>query len=477
MMDPQQIDPQMLVSGGAQPQVDPSPLMPSPDPSPGPLSPSPMQPVMPDAPPSPLPQVAPSGLPQFLAMLKSASAQQPATRKEIISNAISDFMMAIGQGLSNRGRGGQSTGAGAAMQAPFLLAQQRKQMAFDRIQQMQKMAIDAMQAQAQLQNSDRPRNIDPLSPPGIVADIAKAKALEQIKPTPVRNIDPLSPEGIGAAVARDRQEKANTPIKPEDMTPEERFTALRLKEAITLNNGNPLPLGQEAIVRGKARGEWAGFGREQKDNSIQTIARIDRSFNSRNAEINKEAEAVSAGIQRVGRLIDTIDTGSPIADSVTAPELMVVMAGGQGSGVRITQAEITNIMGGQSKWQQMKAALNQWNTDPVAANKILAPMRGQIRALVAKVNEKLQAKEAIIESARQQLIDTDEIKQHQQIVADAKAQLAAIDMGKQYVPRGTNAPPVTSQGTTRMSKPDGKQVDVPNANVPAALKLGGKIIR
>lgn len=168
---------------------------------------------------------------------------------------------------------------------------------------------------------------------------------------------------------------------------------------------------------------------QPKDTTESDRNRIERSFNSRASEIEKAGQPVSDGLQRVGRLMDTLNNGSPLADSVTAPELLVVMAGGQGSGVKITQSEINSIVGGQSHWEQMKSALQQWNTDPAKANKILEPMRNQIKSLVSKVNEKLSAKEAAIEDARQKLIDTDDPKQHKQIVADTKKALASIDTG------------------------------------------------
>ncbi len=193
--------------------------------------------------------------------------------------------------------------------------------------------------------------------------------------------------------------------------------------------------------------------REPKDTTASDSAKVERSFNERSKELEKAAQPVSDSIQRLGRLIDTIDTASPIADSLTAPELMVVMAGGAGSGVRITTAEIMNIMGGQSKWEQAKAALAQWSTDPAKANKILEPMRGQIRMLLNTVTSKLTAKQSVIEDARQKLIDTEDPKAHKQILADAKKQLTSIDAGgKAEAPDTLTLP----NGTVLTKGSDGK---------------------
>ncbi len=175
--------------------------------------------------------------------------------------------------------------------------------------------------------------------------------------------------------------------------------------------------------------EMANAKRAPKDTTVSDQARVERSYNTRKTELDKSAQPVYDSLQRLGRLKDTIDNGSPIADSVTAPELLVVMAGGAGSGVRITTAEINNIMGGSSKWEQVKSAINQYNTDPAKANKILEPMRGQIRKLLDSVQSKLAQKESVIEDAQQKLIDTEDPKEHKQIVADTKKALAAIDSG------------------------------------------------
>lgn len=200
----------------------------------------------------------------------------------------------------------------------------------------------------------------------------------------------------------------------------------------------------------------AAAKRAPKDTTASDQARIERSFNARNSELEKDAKPISDSIQRLGRLNDTITNGSPIADSVTAPELMVVMAGGAGSGVRITTAEINNIMGGSSKWEQAKAALNQWNTNPAAANKILEPMRGQIKKLLDTVNSKLVQKEQVIEEARQKLIDTDDSKEHKQIVADTKKALAAIDSGTQKSSPGGNPGSAPSGGGIPLNPSTGK---------------------
>src|SRR5688572_25101896 len=72
----------------------------------------------------------------FEAMLKLMGPSEPeepkpASTKEKITTAVGDFLGAVGEGLRNRGRRGQSTGAGAAMVAPKVFAAQRAQQALE----------------------------------------------------------------------------------------------------------------------------------------------------------------------------------------------------------------------------------------------------------------------------------------------------------------------------------------------------------
>jgi hypothetical protein len=95
---------------------------------------------------------------QMLALLMGEAMKdlQPAPErspKQRIATAISDVMLSIGQGLANRGRGGQTTGLGAALSAGPLLAQQRQQQAEAKRTQALQMAMQA--AQVQGQQSDR----------------------------------------------------------------------------------------------------------------------------------------------------------------------------------------------------------------------------------------------------------------------------------------------------------------------------------
>jgi hypothetical protein len=120
------------------------------------------------------------------------------------------------------------------------------------------------------------------------------------------------------------------------------------------------------------------------------------------------------------------------------------MAGGQGSGLRMNEAEIARVVGGRSNWESLKASINKWQLDPSKANSITPDQRQQIRALVKTVSDKLNSKQEILNQAAGDLVNSDDPKEHRGIVQKARLGLNSIDEGNQAAQGGGNAP----QGAT-----------------------------
>jgi len=189
-------------------------------------------------------------------------------------------------------------------------------------------------------------------------------------------------------------------------------------------------------------------------------ARADRSYEFNSKQLTALATPIDTAVSRLGRLQDTLAQNSPQADALIAPELLTVMAGGQGSGLRMNEAEISRIVGGRSNWQSLQAAANRWSLDPSTANSITPSQRQQIRALVREVSRKLTAKQKILSDAQQGLISVDDPKAHRQIIAGAKQQLNAIDSG--------------GSGSFQVTAPDGSvHTFADQAGVDRFKKLAG----
>src|SRR6185369_3592128 len=155
--------------------------------------------------------------------------------------------------------------------------------------------------------------------------------------------------------------------------------------------------------------------------------RSDKSYQFHSGQLDKVGKPVEDAVTRLGRLQDTLAQNSPQADALVAPELLTVMAGGQGSGLRMNEAEISRIVGGRSNWESLKAAANKWQTDPSKANSITPSQRQQIRSLVGVVAGKLQAKQKIMDDARQSLINANDPEEHKRILYEARKKLTDID--------------------------------------------------
>ena len=190
-------------------------------------------------------------------------------------------------------------------------------------------------------------------------------------------------------------------------------------------------------------------------------ARDDKSYEAREKELNTLGAPIAQLGQRFGRLKDTIAQGTPQADALIAPELLTVMAGGQGSGLRMNEAEIARIVGGRSKWETLRAAIQQWSTDPKTANSITEEQRQQIRALVQTVDGKLSKKQNALNSAYERLSTAKSPEEHRQIVNETRKIFQGVDNGEGedggggVPPKGATMKVPDKQGKMHWS--DGKQ--------------------
>lgn len=151
-----------------------------------------------------------------------------------------------------------------------------------------------------------------------------------------------------------------------------------------------------------------------------------------NNQLNTLGKPVSDLNMRMGRLKDTLAQGTPQADALVAPELLTIMAGGQGSGLRMNEAEISRIVGGRSHWENLKASAQKWSLDPSTANSITADQRAQVRALVQTVDHKLQAKQSIVNDAANRLVSLENPTEQHQVLAQTRQKLQQVDKFGHY---------------------------------------------
>jgi hypothetical protein len=90
----------------------------------------------------------------------------------------------------------------------------------------------------------------------------------------------------------------------------------------------------------------------------------------------------------------------------------------------MNEAELTRIIGGRSRWESLKAALNQWSTDPSKANSITPAQRQDIQKLVNEMRTRVGNRLRAVDDAEAELIDADDVGLHRKIVAKAKKTLS-----------------------------------------------------
>jgi hypothetical protein len=219
---------------------------------------------------------------------------------------------------------------------------------------------------------------------------------------------------LEAYTAMNEAKEGAKPVKPEKPdTPEQQFIDDYQKK----NQGASIADAVKAYALATTRPEKGGTA----------DARADRSYTYNNNKLDTLAKPIEDAEARMGRLRESLAQGTPQADALVAPELLTIMAGGAGSGLRMNEAEISRIVGGRSKWQSLEASINQWSTDPTKANSITPEQRQQIRDLTEAVNAKLQKKQQALDQARENLLNSDDPKEHRKIVTDAHHALTQVD--------------------------------------------------
>jgi hypothetical protein len=225
--------------------------------------------------------------------------------------------------------------------------------------------------------------------------------------------DPKSDQQLQQMI-QTKQSTATKPEKPDN--PEQQFT----DEFQRTHPGSSIQQAQRAYVQNQ----------HVTDPTARNDTRADKSYQFNVGQLNTLGKPITDRVTRLSTLQDTINQTSPQADALIAPELLTVMAGGQGSGLRMNEAEISRIVGGRTAWESIKAAANKWQTDPRKGLSITPAQRGQIRSLMQAVYGKLQQKQSILDQAQQDLIKTDDPKEHRSIVARARQQMTTIDQGQ-----------------------------------------------
>jgi hypothetical protein len=79
------------------------------------------------------------------------------------------------------------------------------------------------------------------------------------------------------------------------------------------------------------------------------------------------AKPVKSHLDSANELTQILRMKTPVTDKLVSPLVLKAIIAGQGSGFRMTRAEIDNITHGRSRWEDLNVALNKWSSDPTQA--------------------------------------------------------------------------------------------------------------
>lgn len=127
-------------------------------------------------------------------------------------------------------------------------------------------------------------------------------------------------------------------------------------------------------------------------------------------DINTEQTKLDTDLERVDRAETVLSSPNFLADAVAAPEVLQIMAGGMGSGLRMTDAELNRVNSAQNKLDQLKAGLAKWG---IGAPKTLQDdIRKNMKDLIETVRKARERKAAIME---QTITDLDAATTQEQV--------------------------------------------------------------
>jgi len=178
--------------------------------------------------------------------------------------------------------------------------------------------------------------------------------------------------------------------------------------------------------------EAAAEQRVQQGLPAKDEAANDRGYQFNSTQLEKIRTPIDALSTRMSTLTQNTNFHTPQADALLAPEILSVVAGGSGSGLRMNQAELDRIMGGATKWTQLQTALNKWSTDPQHAT-FTDEQRNQMRQIVGAIQSKVTAQQTILEDGEQKLIDAKDRTEQRQVVANTRKLIDAVNNGKKLI--------------------------------------------
>lgn len=150
---------------------------------------------------------------------------------------------------------------------------------------------------------------------------------------------------------------------------------------------------------------------------------LDKSYQFHTAQISALSKPIQDRRDRIERLQTSLNEKTPQADALIAPELLTAMAGGQGSGLRMNEAEISRIVGGRTALEGLKSTMMRYINEPNKPFLIPDNQRAQIQSLLNAVEQQAQENQNAVIEAQQRLSEAKDTQTHKKIFSNLRSRL------------------------------------------------------
>lgn len=170
--------------------------------------------------------------------------------------------------------------------------------------------------------------------------------------------------------------------------------------------------------------------RDTSAHDMQRDAHLQTAKEHAYTEFNTDAKPFNDRIDRTNKLVENLNQKTNISDSTLAEQFVTLTAGGAGSGVRISQPMIDQVLKrSRTSWQDLDVALRRWSTaSPGQARETSVfftdEQRAAMRALAVAYRQEANRQHAKIVSARHQIDSAKDIDSVNSIRTTAMEDLA-----------------------------------------------------
>ncbi len=257
---------------------------------------------------------------------------------------------------------------------------------------------------------------------GDVGTLTNLLALEKLGQT---QYTPVNQESGGAGYFAQKRNQPPTYTELQAGTPKAQPASLLRTTTVKENGvtknvdlyGYVDPKTQKEVITDKKYQDFTPNG------TGNPASQLDKSYQFHTSQVSALAKPLQDRQDRIDRLKQSLDQHTPQADALVAPELLTAMAGGQGSGLRMNEAEISRIVGGRTAFESLKSTLKKYINKPDQPFLITDEQRKQIYNLLDVVNNNVQSKQNAIIQAQQGLSEATTTAEHKKIFSNLRNQL------------------------------------------------------